>query len=346
MSTKTTNYNLTKPAATDNYDIAIPNANMDIIDTQLKVNADAAAGGVPKSLATASDQVLVSTAAGSWAVKTLLQIKSWLGLGGAAYLNTGTASGTVATGDHGHTSSKISDFAATVLATVLTVISTATDAAITASDTVLAAFGKLQAQVTAHRTNTNNPHGTTIVQLGGGNATCATAAATAAKVATLTGYALAVGTPLVVEFTNQNTASNVTVACNSQAAKAVVVGGVAAKWWQIPLKAVLEYNGTSYNLLNPNTSFKKTATLAVANWTGSSAPYTYTLADADILAADTPHVDRVTGTDAAAAALINTAWGLIAGYAVKPQTSADAITFYASSIPAVAIPIMYEVVRT
>ncbi|NLH00425.1 MAG: hypothetical protein GX488_00745, partial [Clostridiales bacterium] len=90
----------------------------------------------------------------------------------------------------------------------------------------------------------------------------------------------------------------------------------------------------------------KTATLATANWTGSAAPYTYELTDSDILATDTPHIDRVTGTDAAAAALINTAWGLISGYAVKPQTAAGKITFYASAKPSVAIPIMYEVVRS
>ena len=89
-----------------------------------------------------------------------------------------------------------------------------------------------------------------------------------------------------------------------------------------------------------------TATLATASWVGSAAPYTYTLTVTGILATDTPHIDRVTGTDAAAAALINTAWGLIAGYAVKPQTSANTITFYASAKPSVAIPIMYEVVRT
>jgi len=40
MATTTTNYGLTKPATTDNYDIAVPNANMDIIDTQMKATAD------------------------------------------------------------------------------------------------------------------------------------------------------------------------------------------------------------------------------------------------------------------------------------------------------------------
>lgn len=46
--------------------------------------------------------------------------------------------------------STISNFAATVLATVLTGISFATSTAVTAADTILVALGKLQAQLTAH----------------------------------------------------------------------------------------------------------------------------------------------------------------------------------------------------
>ena len=59
-------------------------------------------------------------------------------------------------------SSTISDFAATVRATVLTGLSTATDAAITAADTVLTGFGKLQAQITGHK----NATGTAVHGLG------------------------------------------------------------------------------------------------------------------------------------------------------------------------------------
>ncbi|QHI72905.1 hypothetical protein [Aminipila terrae] len=40
MATTTTNYGLTKPAATEYYDIEIQNSNMDKIDTQMKQNAD------------------------------------------------------------------------------------------------------------------------------------------------------------------------------------------------------------------------------------------------------------------------------------------------------------------
>lgn len=40
MASSTTNYGLTKPDATELYDIAVQNENMDKIDTQMKLNAD------------------------------------------------------------------------------------------------------------------------------------------------------------------------------------------------------------------------------------------------------------------------------------------------------------------
>jgi hypothetical protein len=73
------------------------------------------------------------------------------GNNGAHYLNranhTGTQDAASVTGTK--TASFISDFAATVRSTVLTGLSTATNAAIAAADSVLVALGKLQAQVTA-----------------------------------------------------------------------------------------------------------------------------------------------------------------------------------------------------
>jgi hypothetical protein len=66
--------------------------------------------------------------------------------------------------------------AARVRAVVLTGISLVTNAVISATDTVLSAFGKLQAQITAnlstltsHTSNTSNPHATTKAQVGLGN---------------------------------------------------------------------------------------------------------------------------------------------------------------------------------
>lgn len=61
--------------------------------------------------------------------------------------------------------------------TLLTGLSLATNAVISATDSVLGAFGKLQAQITAnlstltsHTSNTSNPHSTTKAQVGLGNA--------------------------------------------------------------------------------------------------------------------------------------------------------------------------------
>lgn len=51
------------------------------------------------SLATAASQFLVSSGVGSFVVKTVAEIKTLLGLGGAALLDVGTTSGTVAAGD-------------------------------------------------------------------------------------------------------------------------------------------------------------------------------------------------------------------------------------------------------
>ena len=65
---------------------------------------------------------------------------------------------------------------ARVRAVILTGLSLVTNAVISATDSVLIAFGKLQAQITAnlstltsHTSNTNNPHATTKAQVGLGN---------------------------------------------------------------------------------------------------------------------------------------------------------------------------------
>jgi hypothetical protein len=67
-------------------------------------------------------------------------------------------------------------FGSKVRAVVLTGLSLATNAVISATDSVLIAFGKLQAQITAnlstltsHTSNTSNPHATTKAQVGLGD---------------------------------------------------------------------------------------------------------------------------------------------------------------------------------
>jgi hypothetical protein len=56
-----------------------------------------------------------------------------------------------------------------VLGTILAGLSTATNAVITAGDSVLSAFGKLQKQFSDHFSNTSNPHSVTAAQVGLGN---------------------------------------------------------------------------------------------------------------------------------------------------------------------------------
>lgn len=67
------------------------------------------------------------------------------------------------------TSSTISDFASTVLATILTGLSTASSAVITSADSVLSALGKLQAQFTAYAASTKIFTNTTFDANGTGN---------------------------------------------------------------------------------------------------------------------------------------------------------------------------------
>lgn len=109
MANFTTNYNLKKPLANENYNIDDQNGNMDIIDVTLagketpigaQSKADAAlvagkayadqglAGKISHSLATAANDFLVASGVGTFVKKTLAEVKSILGLGSAAYTNS------------------------------------------------------------------------------------------------------------------------------------------------------------------------------------------------------------------------------------------------------------------
>ncbi|MFY9150839.1 MAG: hypothetical protein WAO52_02405 [Prolixibacteraceae bacterium] len=65
------------------------------------------------------------------------------------------------------TASTISDFAATVIATILSGLSTSTNSVITAADSILVAFGKLQAQITAHFGAGGSVHATVTTSVSG-----------------------------------------------------------------------------------------------------------------------------------------------------------------------------------
>ena len=65
MANKTTNYNLTKPLASEFYDVSDQNGNMDIIDTELKKNADEIAGVKAGAMTSAERQKLAGIEAGA-----------------------------------------------------------------------------------------------------------------------------------------------------------------------------------------------------------------------------------------------------------------------------------------
>lgn len=75
----------------------------ELIEHEADTNAHGVGGKISKSLATGADQVLVSSGAGTWIVKTIAQLKSWLGLGSAAY----TDSTNYAASNHTHTAADV-----------------------------------------------------------------------------------------------------------------------------------------------------------------------------------------------------------------------------------------------
>ena len=90
---KTENYGLNQWQGNEYIKREDFNTDNAIIDTQLKNVNDKADGKINKSLATAASQFLVSSAAGQWAIKTITEIKTLLGLGTAAEKNFNTAGG-------------------------------------------------------------------------------------------------------------------------------------------------------------------------------------------------------------------------------------------------------------
>ena len=88
--------------------------------------------------------------------------------------------------------------------------------------------------------------------------TCSTAAGTAAKTVSCTGYALKTGGRILVKFTNTNTAASATLNVNSTGAKAIYVNGAAIAVNVLQGGVIYEfvYNGTQYDLVNGKASVK------------------------------------------------------------------------------------------
>jgi hypothetical protein len=113
------------------------------------------------------------------------------------------------------------------------------------------------------------------------DATCSTAAATVAKTTgTITGFTLAAGASVAVMFTYGNTATSPTLNVNSTGAAALRCYGAAVTPNMIPTGWLCHvmYDGSYWQLLNPAIKSRSTTlTLSVASWSGSAAPYTYTI---------------------------------------------------------------------
>ena len=90
-------------------------------------------------------------------------------------------------------------------------------------------------------------------KLGRGYGTCSTAAATKAKVVTLSGFALTTGAIVGVKFSYDNTAAAPALNVNSTGAKSIYYKGeaVAAGLLKAGYVYLFQYNGSQYELLNP-----------------------------------------------------------------------------------------------
>lgn len=90
--------------------------------------------------------------------------------------------------------------------------------------------------------------------------TCSTAAATADKTVSLTGFSLVTGARVLVKFTVTNTAANPTLNVNSTGAKAIMYHGSAISAGYLAATRVYEfvYDGTKYEFIgdyNTNTTY-------------------------------------------------------------------------------------------
>lgn len=106
---------------------------------------------------------------------------------------------------------------------------------------------------------------------------------------------------------------------------------------KVPLAQLPDISGVSV--------FFATTTLLSTNWTGSAAPYSLALSVVGILATDKPviDIDLSSASDYLAELAIIDGW---TSNVYRAICTADTITFYASGVPSVDIPINLQVVRS
>ena len=108
---------------------------------------------------------------------------------------------------------------------------------------------------------------------------CSTAAGTAAKVVSCTGFVLASGSRITVKFTTTNTAANPTLNVNSTGAKAIKYRGAAISAGYLAAGRVYTfvYDGTNYELVGDiNTDTNTTYNTGTATTAGLTKLYTAT----------------------------------------------------------------------
>ena len=109
--------------------------------------------------------------------------------------------------------------------------------------------------------------------------TCSTAAATAAKTVSLTGFTLATGAIVTVKFTVTNTAANPTLNVNGTGAKAIQYRGATISAGYLAANRVYTfiYDGTNYQLIGDiNTDTNTTYSTGTATTAGITKLYTGT----------------------------------------------------------------------
>lgn len=266
-------FNLNKPELSDYADIDKLNANMETLDTALNTaNTNIAAKADSADVnPTTTATTLADTDTTVFTTTTAKAKITW------AALKTLIAAITVT--------------AATKLATARTmVVNLASTATVNFDGSANATLGVSGILPVANGGTGKSSASGALAALGMGYTTCATAAATKAKTAALSDFALSTGALVVVQFTNGNTNSAMTLNVNSTGAKTVYWQASTDMSFQIPSGAVATfvYNGSGWVLLSCDAfanPFLKMETLSYEGTGvyGSSNPNTLTFSITPVL---------------------------------------------------------------
>lgn len=188
------------------------------------------------------------------------------------------------------------DFFTDVRAATLTGLSTATNAVITATDTVLSALGKLQKQVsdnlttlTTHTGNTSNPHSTTAAQVGAvaltGNETVdgvkTFSSTITGSISGNAGTATTLQTARTINGTSFNGSANIVVDpqvdsddTTNASHYLVFVGSSTAGYQRLKEDSALSYNPSTNTLTVPNLAGNASSATTAAACSGNAATAT------------------------------------------------------------------------